>query len=513
GAIESMVASTLVPGEIWVGTDNGIIQMTRDTGRTWHDVSIRDLPNPRVANISSVELSHRTPGTAYVAVEYLRSGDHRPYLYRTRDRGRTWTAIVAGLPADEPSGSFARVLREDAQAPGLLFAGTESSIYVSFDDGDHWQSLALDLPNSPVRDLTIKGNDLLIATHGRGLWVIDDISMLRELRRRGSAVAADRAWLFGPGTATRVRRNVNQDTPLHREIPHADNPPDGAIIDYWLGAAVDSVTIDILDAAGSLVRRYSSTVPEPIAESAKPSFPNFWLAEPRGLPTAAGGHRVNWDLRYDAPPAFARSYEINANPGATPASPEGPLVAPGTYTIRLRAGSETRTRTVTVRNDPRSTATAAAVRQQVAFQKQITAAMRRAWDGEQQVTALRSGIASAAAGSDDVRQALDALSAAIDSAAGGSRGSGRPSNPATGPTFRSTSGAFGGMLNAQDNADFAPTAGMRALYAARCADLAKAHAAWRHVLTVSAPAANAVLTGRGLAPLVVPRAAAAPACR
>ncbi|MEA3246253.1 MAG: hypothetical protein U9Q74_08875 [Gemmatimonadota bacterium] len=325
GAIESMVASTLAAGEIWVGTDNGFIQMTRDTGRTWRDVSIAGLPNPRVANVSSVELSHRAPGTAYAAVEYLRSGDHRPYLYRTHDWGRTWTKITDGLPVDEPSGSFARVLREDPAAPGLLFAGTESSVYVSFDDGDHWQSLALNLPNTPVRDLTVKDNDLLIATHGRGLWVVDDISMLRQLHERGGAVAAEPAHLFAPGVATRVRRNVNQDTPLHEEIPHAANPPDGAVIDYWLGRAADRVTIDVLDAAGAVVRHYSSDTVAPVPEAARPPFPNFWLLAPRALPSGAGAHRVNWDLRYDAPPAFAHSYEINANPGLTPASPQGPL--------------------------------------------------------------------------------------------------------------------------------------------------------------------------------------------
>ena len=514
GAIESMVASTVTPGEIWVGTDNGLIHVTRDTGRTWRDVSIAGIPSPRVANISSIEVSHRTPGEAYAAVEYLRSGDHKPYFFRTRDWGKTWASIVTGLPTNEPSGSFARVLREDPKAPGLLFAGTESSIYVSFDDGDHWQSLALDLPNTPVRDLTIKDNDLLIATHGRGLWVIDDISMLRQLRTSGGAVAAEAAHLFASGTATRVRRNVNQDTPLHEEIPHALNPLDGAVIDYWLGRAADRVTLDVLDAAGKVVRHYSSDQITPVPEAVRPPAPNFWILEEHPLPISAGAHRVNWDLRYDAPPAFSHNFEISANPGLTPASPEGPLAAPGVYTVRLQANGVTRTQRVTVRNDPRSKATTAAIAQQLALQLRMTSAMQSAWDGEQQVTALRTGLTAAArAGAPAaVIGAVDALQAAIDSVAGPAQGS-ESGRRATGPTFRSVNGAMSGLLGAQDNADWAPTAPMRAAFTAACRDLSAAHTAWRRVLTASAPAANAVLTRNGMAALEVPRPAAAPGCQ
>ncbi|HJQ18748.1 MAG TPA: hypothetical protein VJ867_00270, partial [Gemmatimonadaceae bacterium] len=285
GAIESLAASSLSPGEIWAGTDNGIIQLTRDSGRTWRDVSIAALPNARVANITSVEASHGTRGTAYAAVEYLRSGDHRPYLFRTRDWGKSWTPIANGLPVDEPAGSLVHVLREDPKMPGLLFAGTETSVYVSFDDGDHWQSLALDLPNTPVRDLTVKDNDLLIATHGRGVWVLDDISLLRQLRTSRDAIATSAAYLFAPAPAIRVRRNTNQDTPLHEEIPHAANPPDGAVLDYWLGRPADKVAIDVLDGAGRVVRHYDNNPITPVAEAARPPHPNFWVFVPKPLAT------------------------------------------------------------------------------------------------------------------------------------------------------------------------------------------------------------------------------------
>jgi hypothetical protein len=513
GAIESLAASSVAPGVIWAGTNNGLIHVTRDTGRTWSDVSVPGLPSPRRANISAIDASHRSPGSAYVAVEYLRTGDHAPYVFRTRDYGKTWTKIVNGLPADEPSGSFARVVREDPKTPGLLFAGTESSVYVSFDDGDRWQSLANNLPNSPVRDLTIKDNDLLIATHGRGLWVIDDISMLRQLRQSAEPVVAESVHLFAPGTATRVRRNVNADTPLPPEIPHALNPLDGAIVDYWLASAADQVALDILDSAGAVVRHYSSAPIAPVAEAARPPHPNFWVESPSSLPTSAGAHRVNWDLRYDAPPAFSHSFEISANPGLTPASPEGPLAVPGTYTARLTANGVTRTQKVAVRNDPRSKATPSALAQQLALQLKISTAMRTAWDGQQQVVALRESLAIVAGASApaEVVTAINTLRAAIDSVVGSEnvRGAGRN---AAGPTFRGANGAMAGQLTAQDNADWAPTPAMRAAYISTCRDLSTVQTRWHRVLTERTPAVNAVLSRNGAAPIQVPRAGPPPRC-
>ncbi len=520
GAIESLAASTVVPGVIWAGTNNGLIHVTRDTGRTWTDVSIAGIPSPRRAMISSIDASHTNAGTAYVAVEYLRIGVHTPHVYRTRDFGRTWARIVNGLPVDEPSGSFVRVVREDPRTPGLLFAGTESSIHVSFDDGERWQSLANDLPNSPVRDILVKDNDLLIATHGRGLWVLDDISMLRQLRRSAGSAAATiataPAHLFAPGMATRVRRNVNGDTPLPPEIPHAKNPLDGAMIDYWLGSAADRITLDILDSIGSVVRHLSSDPITPVAEAARPPHPNFWLEIQRPLPVSAGAHRVNWDLRHDAPAAFSHGFEISATPGRTPASPEGPLAAPGTYTLRLVANGITSTQRLTVRNDPRSAASPAALSRQLALQLRITSAMRTAWDSQQQIDALRASLATArgAAGasagtSATVATALGALSAAIDSVAGPASDSDRSTGR---PDFRSVNGALAGQLNAQDSGDWTPTPSMRAAFTSTCRELATLQTAWRRVLTEHALAANAVISRSGATPIMLPRAAPVPVC-
>ncbi len=497
GAIGALSASAKSAGEIWAGTDNGLIHLTRDGGKTWRDVSIPGLAAPRRAMISSIEASPHTPGSAYVAVEYLRIGDHAPYLFRTRDYGLTWTKIVAGLPVDEVSGSFARVVRPDPITPGLLFAGTESSVYVSFNDGDTWQPLGLNLPNTPVRDLLVKDNDLLIATHGRGIWVIDDMSALRQLT---PALAAAPLHIFTPGLATRTRRNVNSNTPLPPEIPHATNPLDGAIIDYWLGsAATGQVKLEVIDPRGTLVRRYSSDAIAPVPEAARPPHPNFWIEVPVPLPTSAGMHRVNWNLRHDAPLALAHNFEINANPGLSPATPEGPLALPGIYTLRLTANGLTKSAQVTVRNDPRSKASAVALSAQHSLMMQISDRMRTAYTGQRQVDALRAALTGSMRGAPtEVASATTALRAAVDSAVGAdvsAKGVGK---------FRDANDALTGQLYAQDNADHAPNAGMLAALAKVTRDLAATDSAWARVSQRDLSILNTLRVRLGLTPISVP---------
>lgn len=497
GAIETIAASTVATGQIWVGTNNGLIHLTRDGGTTWSDVSIASLPDIRRANISMVEASHFDAGTAYVAVEYLRTGDHAPYVFRTTDFGRTWTSIIAGLPRDEPSGSFARVVREDPRKRGLLFAGTESGAYVSFDAGDHWQTLQRNLPNTPVRDIEVRDNDLIIGTHGRGIWILDDMSMLRQLT---ATVATERVHLFTPGTALRVRRNVSWNTPFPPEIPHALNPPDGASIDYWLAEAPSGpVTIDVADARGVIVRHLTSVVPAPVVEAAKPSHPNFWIAPPFALSAQAGTNRATWDLRGDAPPAFAHSFEINANPGRTPASPEGALVPPGTYTLTLRVSGETRTAKLTVRNDPRSPATAAGVLAQSAFVTQITAGVRASWEGAQRAIALRTAIAvpGEAGTTSAIGAAATQLSARLDTLIG--------TNSRTGSvSYQSVNGALVSQLLAQENADLSPTPAMRAAYSATRAELVGVELKWSALRAKELIALNALLSASGRTPITAP---------
>jgi hypothetical protein len=301
GAIESMSASTIGHGTIWVATNTGVIKVTKDEGKTWDDASIPNLPYSARALISSVDASHTDAGGAYVAVDVSRAGDYTPYFYRTHDFGKTWTLITKGLPTNEPSASFARVIRADPKRAGLLVAGTESAMYVSFDDGDNWQSLMLNLPNTSYRDIAFAGNDLVVGTYGRGIYVLDDYAVIRQLTPE---VAAEPVHLFKPDPTVRTRRNTNFDTPFPPEVPHALNPPDGVIISYSLDSKPSGeVTIDVLDSAGTTIRHMSSIAGEPVMEAAKPPHPNWWVAPPFSIPAAAGLNRTNWDLRFDAPPA------------------------------------------------------------------------------------------------------------------------------------------------------------------------------------------------------------------
>ncbi len=452
--IGSMSASPFGKGTIWVGTTNGQIHLTRDHGKTWRDVSISAPRDSATGDIVSVDASPTDAGGAYVAVDQQRRGDYTPYFYRTHDFGKTWTRITTGLPVNEVSGSFARVIRADTKRAGLLFAGTESGMYISFDDGAHWQSLSVNLPNTSYRDVVVAGNDLVVGTYGRGIWILDDISPLRQLPLETTA----NAHLFAPGIAIRVRRNVGADTPFPPEVPQALNPPDGTLLYYVLAKRPTSdVMLDISDASGRLVRHLSSVAPPPVPEAARPREPNFWIAPPLALSTNVGTNRTNWDLRYDPPPAFTHSFEINANPGLTPPSPEGPLVVPGVYMVRLSVDGQSYIQKVTVTNDPRSPANAAALGAQHGLQLKIYDALRTA----------RAGYDAAVA----AKQEVLAGNPRGGRGAGGGRG-----GPAQPPTFVQVSSSLASQLNVQDKGDMDPTPSMLAAFAARCADL-------RHLVT------------------------------
>ncbi len=514
GAIESLAASSVGKGTIWVGTNNGLIHVTRDEGKTWTDVSIADLPNPRRANISAIEASHVNAGEAYAAVEYQRLGDFAPYIYRTRDFGKSWTKITDGLPVREPAGSVTRVVREDPKKAGLLFAGTETGVHVSFDDGDHWQSLTLNLPNTSYRDLTIKGNDLIAGTYGRGIWVLDDISPLRQL---SPAVSSEPVHLFAPGDAIRTRRNVNYDTPLPPEIPHAKNPPNGAIIYYALASKPSTeITLDVSDSAGKPVRHLSSIALAPVAEAASPPHPNWWLAEPEALPTNVGLNRTTWDFRHDPPAVNSHSFEISANPGETPPSPEGILAAPGRYTVTLAVEGKRYTQKLTVQNDPRSPATTAALVAQHALLVGISDGIALAASSAKQVADLRTALtkATGANAAAEVKSAISAFSAKLDSVAGGGGGGrgGRGGGAAANPTFNAINGALAAQLTTQDNADQAPTASSRAAFAGSCKELTTVQALFTRITTKDLAALNAILAKNGGSAINAPTTGAAPRC-
>lgn len=516
GAIESISASSVAPGTIWVGTNNGVIQVTRDESKTWNEVSIPGLPYPANADISTIDASHQDAATAYVAVDLHTTGDYTPYLYRTHDYGKTWTRIVNGLRTGEAGGSFARVIRADTKKAGLLFAGTESANYVSFDDGDHWQSLMLNLPNTSYRDITMHDNDLVIGTYGRGIWILDGYSVLRQMT---PAVAAERAHLFEPTEAIRVRRNVNADTPFPPEVPHALNPPDGAIIYYSLASKPSrDITLDVMDAPGAVVRHMSSVATAPVAEAAVPPEPNFWLAPPASMPTNVGTNRVNWDLRYDAPPAFVHSFEINANPGLTPPSPEGPLALPGTYTLKLTVDGKSYRQHVTVKNDPRSPATESDLRAQHDQQMKFYAGAKAAWDDYNQIASVRRSVAEYAHGSgpSDVTTAATALEAKLVALSGtvGERARRGSSGTPASPNFVAINGAMNSRLGALENGDFAPNEPMRLAYTAECSDLRTAMTDWMNINSGDIAAFNSMLTKNKRKPIAVSSAAVAlPVCR
>lgn len=507
GAIQSMSASTAKAGLIWVGTNTGRVWVTTDGGVKWTESMLPSLPNIERAEIFSVEASHFDPATAYVVVDMHRVGDYAPHVYRTHDYGKTWTSIVTGMATDQPSGSFARFVRNDTQKKGLLFGGTESSLCVSFDDGDHWQQMTGGLTNTSYRDGVVKDNDWVITTYGRGLFVLDDVSALRQM---SAAVTSEDAHLFKPGEAYRVRRNVGADTPFPPEVPHALNPAEGAQVDYWLARMPSGdISLDVYDASGARIRHMSSLAATAVPEAARPPHPNFWVAPPFALTKNAGGNRTHWDLRHDAPAAFGHSFEINANPGLTPASPIGPLVAPGTYTLKLTVEGKTYAQTVVVKNDPRSPATAAALTAQHALQAKILAGANFAYEAHELATALGTPLRG------DTTARVASFLARLDSLTGldaGRRG-GRTPGQQPRPTFRAINGAFVQQLNTQENGDMAPNAAALAQFATTCKELQTVTSAWQKLTTIDLGEVNAIMKTRGRPTLVVGNMAfKAPAC-
>jgi photosystem II stability/assembly factor-like uncharacterized protein len=370
GVIYTIAPSDIDEQTIWVGTDDGLIHVTRNGGQTWSNVTPPEL-KPWM-KVSLMDASHFDVNTAYAAVNTIRLDDLQPHVYRTRDGGQTWTAITAGLP----DGGVINVVREDPQRRGLLFAGSEQAVSVSFDDGARWQSLRLNMPATSIRDLVIKGDDLVVGTHGRSFWILDDITPLRQWPE--APLSAGSAHLFGPQEALRVRGNMNSDTPLPPDEPAGQNPPDGAIINYWVPAnATGPVTLDVLDASGELVRSYSSEQPEEAPVEGR-NTPDYWLRPHQPLLKTPGLHRFVWDLRHERPAVPSFSYPIAAILGNTPRTPLGSWVVPGTYAVRLTAGGQTRTAPLTVRMDPRVKTPEAGLRQQYALSRTLDGALRRA---------------------------------------------------------------------------------------------------------------------------------------
>jgi photosystem II stability/assembly factor-like uncharacterized protein len=475
GVIYTVAPSPLDINRIWAGTDDGLIQATADGGLHWKDVT-----PPQVvpwAKVSIIDAGHFDALTAYAAVNTLRLDDMRPHIWRTHDGGKTWTEIVSGIPAGAP----VNVVREDPKSKGLLFAGTEREVYVSFDDGDHWQSLRLNMPASSIRDLAIKDDDLAAGTHGRGFWILDDITPLRQLN---AEVAGAAAFLYKPETAIRVRWNMNADTPLPPDEPGGQNPPDGAIIDYYLGAGVSGpVTLEILDSAGVLVRRYASTDPVQPAD-AMLAIPAYWVRPPHPLSSLSGMHRFLWDLHYTPLPGGRGNYGMQAIVHDTPASITSIWVMPGRYTVKLTAGGKSYTEALTVKMDPRVRTPLAGLQQQFTLSKRMYDDIVRTSQALEQVRAMRAqlGPLREKAGPGAVADAIAAfdqkVTAVGGAGGGGGRGGGGRGAVAGPDTLSSATGSLTQLMRLLEGADVTPTAQAAAAAADRHAALAKLLERW-----------------------------------
>lgn len=453
GAIYALGPSPKDINLLWAGTDDGYIWVTHDGGKNWKNVTPAALTP--WSKVTQIVASHYDPNTAFASVSRFRIDDMKPYIYRTDDGGKHWQLIIDGLPGNSPVDT----VREDPVRKNLLFAGTETAVWVSFDAGDHWQSLQLNLPHTSMRDLWIHDSDLLVGTHGRGFWVIDDITPLRQIT---DTVEKADAYLFKPAPAYRYRRDTNTDTPLPPELPAAKNPPDGAIIDYYLqGAQTGKVAIGIYDAANKPVRFYSSADELPFtAESLAKTLavPPYWVRMPKILSADPGMHRWIWDLHYTAPKTLAHDYPIAAVAHDTPSYPMGPRALPGVYTVVLTVGTHTYRQTITVKEDPRVHVTEAALAAQFNLEEQLTTSMDHSFDAIQQIAKFRQNLKSreeeAGGLQDEQIPALDKKAGDLAGAAG-PRGGGRGQQAAD--SFSRLNGECAQLYTQVDGADAAPT--------------------------------------------------------
>ncbi len=492
GVIYAIAFSPLVDGRVWVGTDDGLVWLSRDDGRTWTNVTPQALTS--WSKVAILEASHFDAETAYAAVDRHRIDDIDPYIYRTRDGGKSWTFIAKGIPA----GSYVNVVREDPTRKGLLYAGTETGVFVSFDDGDHWQPLKLNLPNCSIRDIDAKHGDLVVGTHGRSFWVLDDLSPIRQL---DAQIAAQDAFLFAPREAVRLHPAPFLGTPEPKDEPMAENPPRGAVVDYYLKATQGPVTLEIFDPRGDLVHRTSSDDKVRQPDLSRIVMTPDWAATAEPLSAAPGMHRSVWDLRYVLPKELVP-------PHGSWRSASGPWAPPGRYTVRLTAAGKVLTQPLVVAKDPRlgPSVTDADLLRQFELTREIEAERVRVALALREAKALRTQIATLRKEKGIVRPAMDALDAftkALDAAAGPPLPHEEywdideiPQN-----TLRRVATSLAGLESAVQSADAAPTPDAVTGFAARKKLLAEGLAHWRDVLANDLPKLNTSLQAAGLPPL------------
>jgi photosystem II stability/assembly factor-like uncharacterized protein len=484
GVIYTVAPSPLDVNRIWCGTDDGFIHLTTDAGKTWNNITPPGISAWQ--KISLIGAGHFDANAAYAAVNTLRLDDLRPHIFRTHDSGKTWTEIVNGIPA----GQTVNAVREDPERKGLLFAGTEKGVYVSFDDGTNWESLRLNLPATSVRDIIIKNDDLVVATHGRGFWILDNMTPLRQFNRNHRD-----ALLFKPQTALRLRGNLNTDTPLPPDEPAGENPPDGAMIDYFLSEdATGPVTIEIKDNKGASVRKYSSADASAKPDPKRLKIPAYWIRPPQLVSIKAGIHRFLWDMHYTPVPNVEPDYPIAATYRNTAPTPTSPWVPPGNYTAVLTVDGKSFTQPLAVQMDPRMKTSAADLQDQFdvswqLYQLRLTLApIGKKFDNiKEQLTKLKATAAERV----DVTAKLEGFAQTLTQFG--------PPNPRPGaqPSFfvlESTEKLF----NEIQGIDAAPTAAVKEAVAGVQTKVEPVMHAWRKLLDSDLPALNQQLEQAGL---------------
>jgi len=509
GSIHTIAPSPIESGMIWVGTSNGLVHLFR--AGTWNDVSPPDLP--KGSDVRLVEASPHDANTAYAVVLVRR--DPHPYFFRTHDAGKTWTKIVTGLPEDSP----AEGLREDTQRKGLLFAGTETAAWISFDDGNHWQSLQLNMPTTDVTDFAVHGADLVVSTFGRGLWILDDISPLREADAK---LASGPVHFYKPQTAMRVRWDNHEETPLSPEFPGSQNPPDGAILYYYLrDGAKSEITLDLLDSKGNRIRHYSSK--PPASNGLVGNAPDYWFAPPSVLSTTPGLHRFVWDVRTEDPPTLTYGYfggkldyveytlPDHSVPGQTPRQqPPGALLPPGAYEGVLTVDGKQYRQKIDLVPDPRVHASASDLIEQWNLAYAISMAMEASYDTYNEYAALQTAIVLRQTSLKDNAQAkdlLDALAKLQKTATDVAEGSGEA--PGIGPMNRDLSR----YLVMIESADMRPAASGQKASQETCIALQKNLAIWLKLNDENIPAVNKQLETFHLAGLPLARPKPALTCQ
>ncbi len=479
GAIYAVAASYKNTSTLWAGTDDGLVWITRDGGAHWDNVTPTGVT--AWSKIAQIDASRFDDNTAYISVNRMRIDDWEPYAFKTHDGGKTWTAITSGLPDGAPVDA----VRADPVQPGLLYAATEKAVWTSFDDGANWIPLQYNLPHTSMRDLLIHEDDLVVATHGRSFWILDDIAPLRDLAAKKSGM------LLKPASAYRVRRDNYTDTPVPPDEPMGENPPDGAPIDYSLPENVTGpVILEILDKGGAVIRRYTSSDPvKPTDEELqKDLIPAYWPLITGPLPATSGMHRWIWDLRATTPTAGRYSYPISAVPRRTPKTPQGPLVTAGVYTVRLTASGKTETQPITVKMDPRVHTSPADLEKLHAEQVKMAAAFDSASKADLAAHAIAEQLAKtenkAVAGIEPFVAKLKALTT-------GAEGKSGPDSKTAG--LDDVAGEAGAVYTQLDQSDEPPTAALLAAAAHAADEARETLPKWKAFVATDLPELNRLL--------------------